>query len=397
MSAQPLGSPLFRALDSNGAPLAGGLLYTYAGGTSTPLATYTDQSGTVANANPVVLDATGSAQVWLAPGVLYKFVLQNSSGVQQWSVDNYPVPATTAQGNTQVSVNDPGGRLTFSPTLPVSTADLTSQVTAYYLPYKSDQVPLYNGSSWSLYSIGTGLSQALTDTLKSPAAAAANSCYDLFVWLDGSTVRLSRGPAWSNTTTRGTGAGTSQLSQVNGRYVNAQNITNGPAASLGLYVGTIYTDASSQGNDSLAKRNLWNNYNRVTRPMLVADPASSWVYVSSTLRQANGNGSNQLEFVAGQTEDEVCAETLTTVAYGSAQANGLSGIGVDSTSTASGTTGYSTVGPSNTYAQLTAKYRGTPGLGRHFLTWLEASGGTGTTFNGTQGLGKSGISGEVRA
>jgi hypothetical protein len=45
--------------DNNGVPLNGGLLYAYQAGSSTPLATYTDINGTVANSNPIVLDASG--------------------------------------------------------------------------------------------------------------------------------------------------------------------------------------------------------------------------------------------------------------------------------------------------------------------------------------------------
>src|SRR5687767_9827532 len=95
MAVQPFACPRFRALDSNGDPLAGGLLYSYEAGTSTPLATYTTRAGTVANANPVVLDANGEADVWTTPGTDYKFELRNSSGVVQWTVDNYPSPAET--------------------------------------------------------------------------------------------------------------------------------------------------------------------------------------------------------------------------------------------------------------------------------------------------------------
>ncbi len=82
----PINQPVFRAFDSNGVPLAGGLLYSYAAGTSTPLSTYTDAAGTAPNTNPVVLDATGQAKVFMGVGT-YKFVLQNSLGVQQWTVD----------------------------------------------------------------------------------------------------------------------------------------------------------------------------------------------------------------------------------------------------------------------------------------------------------------------
>ena len=62
--------------DANGAPLTGGLLYTYAAGTTTPATTYTTRDGTANNTNPIVLDAAGRtpAEIWLDGGVLYKFV-----------------------------------------------------------------------------------------------------------------------------------------------------------------------------------------------------------------------------------------------------------------------------------------------------------------------------------
>lgn len=86
----------FRALDADGNPLAGGKLYSYEGGTSTPRATYADQGLTTPNANPVVLDARGEATIFVDDGLLYKFVLHNSADVQQWSVDNVSVPEPQA-------------------------------------------------------------------------------------------------------------------------------------------------------------------------------------------------------------------------------------------------------------------------------------------------------------
>ena len=64
-------------LDDNGDPLAGGKLYTYEAGTSTPKATYTDASEGTQNANPVILDASGRASVWLGDGS-YKLVLKDA-------------------------------------------------------------------------------------------------------------------------------------------------------------------------------------------------------------------------------------------------------------------------------------------------------------------------------
>ena len=80
-------TPKLQFFDVNGAPLSGGLLYTYAAGTTTPLATYTDSTGNFANTNPIVLDSRGEANVWLG-AASYKFALYTSVGVLIWTVDN---------------------------------------------------------------------------------------------------------------------------------------------------------------------------------------------------------------------------------------------------------------------------------------------------------------------
>lgn len=83
--------PKSRFFDANGVPLAGGQLFSYQAGTSTPLATYTDETGNTPNTNPVILDSTGSANVWMGPGA-YKFVLEDSTGNVQWTVDEVVQP-----------------------------------------------------------------------------------------------------------------------------------------------------------------------------------------------------------------------------------------------------------------------------------------------------------------
>jgi hypothetical protein len=405
MSTQPFTSSRFRAFDSNGNPLSGGLLYTYAAGTTTPLATYTDASGGTPNANPVVLDASGSANVWLTPGLLYKFVLQDSTGAVQSTVDNYPSPASqTTQPN--VTAIEPGGRLTLSPGNPVFTSDVTGATTLYYAPYKSDQVPLYDGTNWSLYSIGTGLSQTTTDTTKSPAAVAATSCYDVFVWNDSGTVRLSRGPAWASDTSRGTGASTTELQQVNGRYVNKWSITNGPGAQLGLYVGTVRSDGSSQLNDSLLLRHVWNNYNRVSRRMRVTDTTATWTNTTNgTWRLAHGGANTVVvDFVLGMDEGAVTAQAQHAGSFNggtpSGNVNFATAIGLDSITTPATESLFDrpTTPSSNTTAVFCprASYMGNPGIGRHYLSWLEiaswTSGATTVTWEGyTAGTVQTGL------
>jgi|SRR5262245_1281195 len=64
--------------DQNGLPVNGGLVWTYAAGTSTPIATYTDAALTVPNTNPIVANPDGRFVAFLAPGQAYKFIYETA-------------------------------------------------------------------------------------------------------------------------------------------------------------------------------------------------------------------------------------------------------------------------------------------------------------------------------
>jgi len=74
--------------DNNGAPLVGGTINTYAGGTNTPIATYTDSTGGTPNTNPITLNFRGECSIWLLPNVSYKFVVADALGNLITTVDN---------------------------------------------------------------------------------------------------------------------------------------------------------------------------------------------------------------------------------------------------------------------------------------------------------------------
>jgi hypothetical protein len=76
--------------NNDGVPLAGGLIYTYTAGTTTPQTTYTTSAGNVAHSNPIVLNSAGRIdnEIWLTAGVTYKFVLKTSSGSLIGTYDN---------------------------------------------------------------------------------------------------------------------------------------------------------------------------------------------------------------------------------------------------------------------------------------------------------------------
>jgi hypothetical protein len=83
-------APAFRQqfFDNNGNPLSGGLISTNVAGTTTAQITYADSTGLVPNTNPVVLDSSGTASIWLIPNVGYKFIVKNSAAVVLETIDN---------------------------------------------------------------------------------------------------------------------------------------------------------------------------------------------------------------------------------------------------------------------------------------------------------------------
>jgi len=85
----PIGNG-FQFFTSTGLPLAGGQIYTYQAGSSTPLATYSDNGGVYSNTNPIVLGSDGRPQteIWLTYGYNYKFVLQDAVGNTIQTYDN---------------------------------------------------------------------------------------------------------------------------------------------------------------------------------------------------------------------------------------------------------------------------------------------------------------------
>jgi hypothetical protein len=98
-------SPLFNAqtmFGPTGLPLAGGQIYCYQAGSSTPLATYTTVNGTVPNTNPIILGSDGKLpqELWLQSGYAYKFVVEDVNSVLIDTYDNISgiitsIPTTT--------------------------------------------------------------------------------------------------------------------------------------------------------------------------------------------------------------------------------------------------------------------------------------------------------------
>jgi hypothetical protein len=107
-------SPKMQFFTAAGIPLVGGKLYTYASGTTVPLATYADDTGLISNTNPIILDSRGEAGVWLGPS-RYTFKLEDADGNLIWTADGVGTiqgsqnPVTVAAaGQTVVTVPEYG-------------------------------------------------------------------------------------------------------------------------------------------------------------------------------------------------------------------------------------------------------------------------------------------------
>lgn len=82
--------------DDAGHLLADGVITTYAAGTTTPLVTYSESTGTVPNPNPLTLGPNGRADLWFTVATAYKVVVADSAGVVLRTVDGIVAPNTSS-------------------------------------------------------------------------------------------------------------------------------------------------------------------------------------------------------------------------------------------------------------------------------------------------------------
>lgn len=80
-----------QTFDANGDPLNAGQIETYLAGSSTPAATYTDNTGGTPQSNPIILNSLGYptlGSIWLTGGISYKFIIKDSLGVTLRTIDD---------------------------------------------------------------------------------------------------------------------------------------------------------------------------------------------------------------------------------------------------------------------------------------------------------------------
>ncbi len=329
---------------------------------------------------------------------------ENPYGTLNGTEQVYVVNSTgTVEGktSTQAIANlaapaSPSGRLTLVSATPVLNSDQTAKTAIYYSPYIGNTIPLYNGVATIGYAFGE-----LTLNLDT-TNHVSGSLYDIFIWRNAGVISIGSGPAWSSTSARGTGAGTTELQMNNGLWTNKNSITlkngagsgtTGIAANLALYVGTFYATANGQTGMAFKPAaasggtanilGLYNAYNRVGVKAISRDSmgGTDYSYTSSTWRAANNNNNNRISWVDGLQQSSIeVINSANVYSTGSGSVQGVIGISLDSTTAAPEATGaggiYTTVTP---VVQITVPDSFSPQIGFHYAQRMEAA-AAGTVF-----------------
>jgi len=309
-------------------------------------------TGTLPVANLTTLSGLTAADVGLTDAIAeYNAAAAANRSVTAERIGGFFAPHV-CQGRLTVTTGDPAGY-----------ASTASAGTIYFAPYVGDRVALYDGTRWKLYQF-TERSLALS--------VSADNNYDVFLYDNAGTLTLELSNAWSTATARA-----DALATQDGVLVKS-------GATTRRYLGTIRASGSNVTADSTARRLVWNYYNRLQRHLSAIEATDTWTYTTAAYQLARvggttlTQGTNSVDYVCGWNEDEVVCEVRGGALHSATTVNAQVGVGVDSTSTNSAILfGNTAINTMRTYP--IAIYRGCPGLGYHYLAWLERSTASGTT------------------
>ena len=318
-------------------------------------------------------DLIAANKVWILPasdGGKGQFLSTDGATNLSWSPGPYPCQ----------------GRLTLTSATPVPSADVTAATTLYFTPYGGNVLSLWNStlSTWENFNF--------SEISLSIAGYTLAQNYDIFIYNNSGTPTLST-IAWTSNTARA-----SALTTQNGVLVLGSDARY-------RYVGTFRTTGvTGQTEDSMAKRLVWNYYNRILRAIRRVDNASSWTYsgaTSTTVRYQKDNPNNRIDVVCGEPQGVAIHHYCTS----SRNTTGTSLMGINSQTTSvtegSGLVGGSTVAvqsvgsvtaTANLLAPCFSAYSTTLSVGYTSFGAVEYN--NATTFTTTfYGLGQQGLHG----
>lgn len=298
-----------------------------------------------------------------------------------------------------------GPRLSLVSEIAIPTADVIGATHVYVQPsvLGGNLVILPNGTG------KVGAYYNPIDIQLTPTRNLAASGYDVWMGISSGNVVAGTGPAWASATTasstRGTGAGTTEFEIWNGLFVNKNEITvwngtnsyNFPARSA-LLVGSFRTVAAGETQDTKTDRWVSSLYSPATRILERIEPTQSWVYSAQVWRLVNANALNQLSIfqcIAGRDVEIEATATFsnTTATYQLANV----GIGKNSVTVNSAQILQVAAATSSFFGNGRASFKENSNLGLTGYAWIEqGAGADAQTWRGTLSpVVRNGILGRV--
>lgn len=222
----------------------------------------------------------------------------------------------------------PGGRLTLTSGVPVTTTDVTAATNIYYTPHTHNKISLWNGSYWQTI--------AFSEYTLALGTLTSGKPYDVFAYLSGGALALEV-LVWASDTARAT-----TVTIQDGRYCKSGDKTR-------FLLGSFYTTSTTTTADAEETRYLSNMFNRATK-LASKTGAGSHSYTTGAERDWNNDTSSYLYslvsdpgggFIPVALESRVTAGVVRIFLNGSPIVNnylGIYGSGLDIRGT------YSTIG-----------------------------------------------------
>jgi hypothetical protein len=265
-------------------------------------------------------------------------------------------------------------------------ADGSAFTTVYLAPITSDQIAIYNGSSWVVRS-ASGVSYVL-------AGRTTDLPFDIFAFWTGAVVSLEV-LNWTSGTARATA-----IARQNGVWTKSGDATR-------RYLGTVRPRSATtfairrtpNWSTGTAAIDIWNVDNRKQTNAVIQSPGSDWTYSTATYRQANATAAAQIDTIAGLAGDCASLVLLATVSSTGVGAGDKAGIAISGPLTSSQTylRVFATVNATVGTVQLTAFSHDQVPLGIGAFKWLEKGTGSGTNtwYGDTVTENQTGLAGVI--
>lgn len=255
----------------------------------------------------------------------------------------------------------PGGRLTLTTAVPVTSSDVIGATSILYTPYLHDCCCLWDGTRW--------VWGVFAETTLAVGTVVSGKNYDVFAFLSSGTFTLES-LVWTSDSARATA-----VTIQDGRWCKSGDKTR-------LLLGTFRATSTTATEDSAAKRFVSNVYNKEPRALFTCpaysddNATTTYTGASTTVTEVNSGTNSRLQavFSLPSVMEAVSAWNFVTPAANA----GRVGLALDQTAGFNVCGAYSAA----TTVQGAAYPYGQPvAAGYHYLAMVYAVGGGTQTFN----------------